>query len=221
MMAATAGPTGIIFDLDGTLIATRRLYLESFADALEPVLGRRPTHDEMMELRPRAERRFLEEVGGREAHAGVMERFYASYRDRHPHDFEGVYDGVPLMLEGLRRTALPLGIVTGKSRRSWAITEPHAGLGAFQVSVFDEDVPAAKPDPSGLRLALERLGLTPERVIYVGDSSTDLEAARAAGMRPGAVLWSKRESERDAFARLAEKVGAQVFQTPAEVTGSV
>lgn len=214
----------VLFDLDGTLVATRRLYLEAFADALEPVMGRRPGHDEMMALRPRAEIRFLREVGGEDAHPVVMERFYRAYQRRHDGDFQGIYPGVPEMLVSLRSLDLPLGLVTGKSRRAWRVTGPRVRLGPFPVTVFDDDVPRSKPDPSGLQaavLSLSEMGMVdpevPGEVLYVGDASTDLEAAAAAGVRPGAVLWSKRAHEREKFRAQSEALGGLVFSTPEQL----
>jgi pyrophosphatase PpaX len=217
-MTGPAPPSAVLFDLDGTLIATRRLYLESFADALEPVLGRRPGHDWLMERRPRAEVRFLSEVGGPEAHPQVMERFYEAYERRHDQDFEGVYPGVDDLLSGLRREGLPTGIVTGKSRRAWGITSPRVALGEFALHVFDDDVPAPKPDPAGLGRALSDLRVRPEEVLYVGDSPTDLEAARAAGVLPVAALWPKKEEEVAPFRSLARSLGGIVVSAPAKLT---
>lgn len=207
----------VLFDLDGTLIATRRLYLEAFADALEPVLGRRASHDEMMALKPRAEARFLRELGGDQAYPGVMARFWVSYESRHAGEFEGIYPGVPELLANLRERGFPLGLVTGKSRRTWKLTRPHveAALGQFDAHVFDDDVSAPKPDPSGILLALEALGVGPKGGVYVGDTMSDLEAAHLAGLTPVGVLWSKRPQEREEFAKLALSLEGFAVESPA------
>ncbi|HEX5724842.1 MAG TPA: HAD hydrolase-like protein, partial [Longimicrobiaceae bacterium] len=56
----TAGRVAaVLFDLDGTLIDTFHLYLESYRRALEPFLGYRPTIEEFAAHRPASERRFL------------------------------------------------------------------------------------------------------------------------------------------------------------------
>jgi phosphoglycolate phosphatase len=55
--------------------------------------------------------------------------------------------------------------------------------------VCGDSTPHLKPHPAPLRLAAERLGLPPEKCIYVGDDQRDVQAARAAGMRPVAVEW--------------------------------
>jgi pyrophosphatase PpaX len=214
----------VLFDLDGTLVATRRLYLEAFADALEPVLGRRPGHEEMMALRPRAEIRFLRELGGEDAHVDVMESFYRAYEKRHDRDFQGIYPGVREMLARLRSMGTPMGLVTGKSRRSWDVTAPRVMLGPFPVAIFDDDVPQSKPDPSGLQAAVRALSQAPSpgpsgphEVLYVGDSPTDLEAAAGAGVRPAAALWSKRPHEREPFQAQAEALGGIALPTPARL----
>jgi phosphoglycolate phosphatase-like HAD superfamily hydrolase len=52
---------------------------------------------------------------------------------------------------------------------------------------------------------------------YIGDSLTDLEAATAAGVRPGAVLWSKKPEEVEAFTRESRARGAFLLRDPAEL----
>lgn len=53
----------------------------------------------------------------------------------------------------------------------------------FEVVVAYEDYSNPKPDPEPLLVALERLRLSPSEAIYVGDSATDIDAARAANMK--------------------------------------
>ncbi len=215
MASLPDGPLkGVLFDLDGTLIATRRLYIESFADALEPVLGERLSEEQIMARKPRAERRFLRELAGDRHIQGTLERFYDAYEARHDRSFEGIYPGVRELLRELRSREVPIGLVTGKSRRSWQITGPRIELGAFDVRVFDEDVPHPKPDPTGLRLAVDALSVDPNLLMYVGDSVTDLQAAQALGMPSGAVLWSKKQHEREPFGREGRNLGARVFEDP-------
>ena len=59
----------------------------------------------------------------------------------------------------------------------------------FQTAVFHDDTERHKPDPAPLVLAAERAGRSPGEVIYVGDSTHDIVAGRAAGMKTVAVLW--------------------------------
>ncbi len=60
--------------------------------------------------------------------------------------------------------------------------------------VTGDEARAPKPDPRGLLLVLELLGVPPRKAVYVGDSLADLGAARAAGARFAAALWDPRAS---------------------------
>lgn len=209
----------VLFDLDGTLIATKRLYLEAYSRALEAHLGHLPTPEEVVRLRPRAELKFLYDVVGPERFDACLADFRRHYAELHATHFGGVYPGIREMLAGLRARGLRLGIVTGKSRAGWEVTIAalEAELGSFDVTVFDDDVALAKPDPEGLTLAAQRLGLPASAAAYVGDAVSDVHAARAAGMLPIAVLWPKKAEELESFREQAASAGARLAATPADV----
>lgn len=197
----------VLFDVDGTLIDTWDLYIESFLRSLETHVGRRLTLEELAALHPTSELRVLRQVLASDdelpqAHEG----FLSHLRSLHPELYAGVYDGVPGMLAALRSRGLVLGLVTGKSRGAWAVTAPVAGLGEFAVAIMDDDVAHPKPEPEGLLAALAAVGAAPDETIYVGDSLNDARAARGAGVRFVAALWAKSDVERATF---VEKVAAE------------
>jgi len=64
-----------------------------------------------------------------------------------------------------------------------SLLAPSGVSDLLQVVVTSVDVGVAKPDPRPIEVAMERLGLTdPQRVLFIGDESTDREAAAAAGV---------------------------------------
>lgn len=78
-----------------------------------------------------------------------------------------------------------LGIVTcrnkeGLSRRYFSHFDTQK---YFTVCITVEDVTHPKPHPEPLLLGAERLGVRPEECVYIGDSHTDVEAGKAAGMK--------------------------------------
>lgn len=208
----------MLFDLDGTLIATKALYLEAYRLAVEPYVRRELTHGDIMALRPTSEMAFIRAVVAESDFETCLEDFYRAYQELHPGRFEGIYPGIPEILDGLRSAGVPLGIVTGKSRRSWAVTSEIITLGPFDVLVFDDDVRAPKPDPHGLQLAIELLDVASERVVYVGDTMSDLRAARAAGLQPVTTLWARAEGDRRELADQAREEGAlAVVERPSDL----
>jgi HAD superfamily hydrolase (TIGR01509 family) len=198
----------VLFDLDGTLIDTWRLYVEAYQRTLTPLFGRPPTLAELAAFKPASELRTLHNAVGAAAVAGYHRAFLDHYAALHDRLCDGPYPGVAGLLAELRRRGLPLGIVTGKSRAAWEITAARCALGPFAPVVTDEDVRLPKPDPQGLRIALAALGAAPADCIYVGDSLADLGAAHAAGVAFAGVLWCKAPGEREDFAAAAQARGA-------------
>lgn len=209
--------SAVLFDLDGTLVATRALYFEAYRVAVEPYVRRDLSPEDIMALHPTSEVAFLRAVVAESDFDTCLERFYEAYGRLHATMFEGVFAGVPALLDRIRAARLPLGLVTGKSRRAWEITNAAARLGSFDVLVLDDDVRAPKPDPDGIQLAIRGTGAEPGRSFYVGDTMTDVRAALAAGVRPVIALWGRPDDERAAFAARVREAGATIAESPDDV----
>jgi len=99
-----------------------------------------------------------------------------------------LFPGIPELLDALEQAGTPWGIVTNKARRfaeriaRFLAVEPDCIVGG-------DDTPHFKPHPASLLLAAERLNVPREGSFYLGDDLRDVQAARAAGMRPVAVEW--------------------------------
>ena len=219
-IARSTPPAAVLFDLDGTLIDTWRLYLECYRRALEPHLGYAPADAEIAARRPSSERQFLTGWLGEEKGAACHAEMRRLYGELYMTMSEGTYPGVPEMLTALRTAGMRLGIVTGKGREAWDVTRVYSDVGGFEVVVTDDDVHAAKPDPGGLLAAAEALGIAPEQAVYVGDSTVDMTAGRNAGMRIGAALWAKTApGEAEEFVRKIEAMRPDwTFARPSDVT---
>ena len=186
-----------LFDLDGTLLDTRALYADSYMHAFSSVLDSPPDFAEMIRRRPASERSFLIDWFGPDLGERVHRAMLDRYRARAPELFAGLFEGVTELLGGLREGGHRLGAVTGKSRGAFEVTDALVALEGFDVVVVEDDVARPKPDPMGIRLALETMGVRPEDALYVGDTSMDVEAARAAGVQVAAALWGRPPEARD------------------------
>ncbi|MBQ0833018.1 HAD family hydrolase [Marinobacter sp.] len=94
---------------------------------------------------------------------------------------------VRAVLEGLRRLDIQVGVITNRDREFFehelAAVEDTGWVELFDVDVCGDDTPLRKPHPDQLLLAVQKLDYPPDpSVWYVGDSTTDVIAAKRAGM---------------------------------------
>lgn len=207
----------VLWDVDGTLVSTKDLYLECYRRALAPYVGKSLSDDELLAMGHHSELQVLRGNAG-EAFEACMAVFARHYADLHGTHFGGVYDGVLDAINAVRQRGIRIGIVTGKSRSSWDITLAQVELGEFDVVVVDDDVGSPKPDPEGILTALDVLGVKAANAIYVGDSPADMEAARAAGTHAAAAMWSKNSAWRERFLqRIGDVSGIALLEHPRDV----
>jgi phosphoglycolate phosphatase len=121
--------------------------------------------------------------------ATAFTRGFVAHADQVMHGLTLLYPWVAETVLALRAAGQRLGIVSSKYRYRIERILAESGLASqFEVIIGGEDVPQPKPDPAGLRLALQRLYLPAPEVLYVGDHPVDAEAASRAGLPFIAVL---------------------------------
>jgi phosphoglycolate phosphatase len=181
-------PEAILFDLDGTLVDSRRDLAASVNFALRALaLPERPA-EEIFGFIGEGARRLLERsvaprLEALEPALAAWSRHYAE----HLLDTTRAYPGVAELLDRLRP---PLAVHTNKPGDFARRILDGLGLAPrFAQVVGGGDGPARKPDPEGARAILARLGVAPDRAVYVGDSHIDVATAHAAGLRFVGVAW--------------------------------
>jgi pyrophosphatase PpaX len=178
-----------LFDLDGTLIDSVRLILDSYHHALA-------AHG----LPPRSDEEWLRGVGtpltvqlAEWRDQGMLEALIATYREFNlaNHDrMVTAYPGVVAAVEGIRRAGRATGLVTSKNRPGAVRGLRLVGLESMMdVLVCADEVANPKPHPEPVEKAVALLGADPRSTVYVGDSIHDLVSGRAAGVRTAAALW--------------------------------
>lgn len=91
-----------------------------------------------------------------------------------------LFQGVLSMLEGLRERGHLLAVATGKSRRGLNEALQHADLRGVFDSSRTADETAGKPHPLMLQELMAELGVEPERLLMIGDTTHDLQMAKNA-----------------------------------------
>lgn len=187
----------ILFDLDGTLVDTTELILESFAYAFECHLpAQLPAREQLIATFGRSLPDTLcelaQEAGAFEPDSvgAAMLETYREFQLAHHDRLIRPIAGIEEALAALAAAGQRMGLVTSKMESFARRGLRQFGLEQyFELGVFHEDTDRHKPDPAPLLLAAERAAVPPGRTVYVGDSVHDVAAGRAAGMRTVAVLW--------------------------------
>jgi phosphoglycolate phosphatase len=190
----------VALDLDGTLLDTLP-DIAAAADCMLHEIGRAPAGAEVVRNYigngiPRLVKRLLTGRIDGEPDPALYERGLASfqrhYRDtflRHPLPFPGVREG----LECMRLSGLKLACATNKAAAYTLPLLERAQLsGYFDLVVSGDTLPAKKPDPLPLLHIAERLDTAPARLLVIGDSDNDTQAARAAGCPVACVPYGYR-----------------------------
>ena len=186
----------VVFDLDGTLVRTNELIYASFNHLMERHLGRRMEPAEIVALFGPPEEGAIEKVFGPDRTPALMKELLEFYAAQHS-TLADVHEGIEELLRFLKERGIRIALFTGKGRWTTGITLGAFGLdGFFDLIVTGNDVERHKPDPEGIRLALDRFGLRPSQALMVGDSVSDAKAGHAAGVRVASVLWDAHDPER-------------------------
>jgi phosphoglycolate phosphatase len=118
--------------------------------------------------------------------AGKAEEYvklYQAHADDVMTELTTMLPGAAKALEALQDAGLRLAIVSQKLRyRVEDVLRREGLLERFVTILGGEDVPAFKPDPRGILMAIERLDASKDEAIYVGDTTIDAEAAGNAGV---------------------------------------
>lgn len=176
----------LLFDLDGTLVDSYSLWLEANLQALQ-------AWDFRMD-----EQTFVQEIYLEGLHYhGILEKCGLStersaqfYRER-----DDLYEallrkkaqwiGSAEMTLKQCATKLPLGLMTGSASSYIAALDTRLHLSKIfsALVTYDDTGLKMKPNPYGLFLLAEKLGVDPFNCTYVGNEHEDIEAAHAAGMK--------------------------------------
>ena len=200
------GPlSAVLFDLDDTLIDSFAARVRAVRDAFQQTgLDRINAEGYLRNLRGK---QLNEAFVALEEEEGRALKFLDLYRGAYWHRDRGtirLYPAVEEMLRTLHGKGVALGVVTqkggefdldGRNVGAWRELEDTGVLDLFSVLVGFEDVTRYKPDPEGINIALERLGIPPREALLVGDSGADIMVAQAAGCWSCHAVWGIPVSE--------------------------
>jgi phosphoglycolate phosphatase len=181
----------LIFDLDGTLIDSKRDLILS-VNAMLRDMGREQLHEDTISGyighgAPQLVLKALGDSSTEEERQSALKFFLAYYED-HKMDSTCAYPGVPETLDHL--AAFPMAILTNKPVRISVRILEALGLAKYFRAVYGgNSFETKKPDPLGAQTILREFGAAPAEAILIGDSEVDVQTARNAGTLAAAVNY--------------------------------
>ena len=202
----------VLFDLDGTLAdsladlaASTNYALEAFGfPAHETRKYKKFVGDGIPKL---IERAMPKSARGTDFSLKVLDYFMQHYRV-HYHDNTCAYDGIPALLEELKRGGIKIAVISNKAQEMTEKVVNKLFGDIFDVVAGKREGYPAKPDPALTLKVIAELGAEPGECVFAGDSGMDMAAAVNCGAVPVGVLWgfrTKEELQENGALYLAEK----------------
>ena len=205
----------IIFDLDGTLTDTLYDLKESTNYALRKMGWPERTIDEVRQFVGNGVRRLMERAVPSDAEELEFSECFQLFQEHyveHCQDHTDLYPGIAELLHELKRRGYKMAIVSNKMQPGVDELYDSFFKGLIDVALGERAGWLRKPYPDMVYAALERLGVTAEEAVYVGDSEVDMATARNAGLPCISVLWGFRDRD------YLKEIGAfQMVETPADI----
>lgn len=178
---------GVIFDLDGTLAETHPMAIRLIGESISRSGGGEMSGMQVMALFGRNERGVFRLALGDEWEP-AWDFYLENYVDRHQVCSQP-FPGIPEILLALSQRGIRLGLVTAKTVTTGTLSLEVLGLDGY----FDE-VSGGGMDGVTKRDDIARMislwELDPNTVVYIGDTASDVEEAKAAGAGSIAAAWS-------------------------------
>ncbi|WP_172198197.1 pyrophosphatase PpaX [Saccharibacillus qingshengii] len=182
----------VLFDLDGTIIDTNQLIIDSFMNA---VTGTPLTRETIIPHMGTTLQNQLRIFSGLED-VRELEQAYRKYNLAHHDSMVKPFPHVQQVVRDLHEAGIRLGVVTTKIRpTTMKVLEMFDLYRYMDAIVTVTDVTHPKPHAEPVLMALEKMGVDPSTALMVGDSPADIQSAQNAGVRAAAVAWSLKGEE--------------------------
>ena len=139
-------------------------------------------------------KRMIAETGGS---AEQFEKVLNEYNTTYDNDFMYLtkpYEGIPELLESLKKSGIKTAIVSNKpDSTAKKVSDKLFGEKLIDVCFGAREGVPLKPDPAAVFEVMEILGVAPQECLYIGDTAVDMTTGKNAGIFTIGVLWGFRD----------------------------
>ncbi|WP_298464399.1 HAD-IA family hydrolase [uncultured Erythrobacter sp.] len=188
-----------VFDCDGTLVDGQADICDTMVQAFERAELPAPNRNDVRRIVGLSLQVAIRELSpgiGENDAKNVVEFYKSGYFARREEGLlrEPLYDGIGDLLAALHKDGWQLAVATGKSDRGLNSVLAAHGLTDLFISLQTADRHPSKPHPAMLEAALFEAGATPDQAVMIGDTTFDIDMARAANVRSIGVAWGYHET---------------------------
>lgn len=188
----------ILFDLDGTVADTELVMVQTMISFIERYApDKKTTLNELLKISGPPLIDTLIQYFPKEDPQQLAKEFAIKAREFYPR-FAVSFPGIQSLLSACKERHIPVGIVTSKLRINALFTLEVIGLkDAFPLVISLDEVKKPKPDPEGIQLALKHFKQPAKATLFVGDTTYDYFAGKAAGVDTALVTWGFKKFSSD------------------------
>ncbi|WP_334073990.1 MULTISPECIES: pyrophosphatase PpaX [Paenibacillus] len=181
----------ILFDLDGTIIDTNDLIINTFLHVLgQHFPQQKYSREQIIPHMGLTLEQQMQTFSGREEVTELVAD-YRTYNNLHHDTLIREFPRVKEVIAQLHERGITMGIVTTKIKPTTIRALDYFALKEYMSTIVTvQDVTHPKPHPEPVLTALSNLGADPDKTLMVGDSAADIQAAKAAGVKAAGVAWS-------------------------------
>lgn len=193
--------TTLVFDLDGTLVDTAPDLVRTLNHVLTSADAPPMALEDMRPFISFGARRMIVEgllAANRVAEAEVVDPLFQTFLEFYAENVavdSRPYEGIVAVLEGAEQAGARLAVCTNKMEKLSRLLLDELDMSRFFGTIAGRDTfPVCKPDPAHLTGTVERVGGDLKASVMVGDSATDVNTAKAAGVPCIAVSFGYTET---------------------------
>ena len=204
-----------VFDMDGTILNTLDDLMDSTNFALKNNGLKERSLEEIRFFVGNGIQKLIERAVPQGTSKEVFEKVFADFKSHykiHCADKTSYYDGIPSVIQTLRKMGVKTAVVSNKA--DFAVQELVEVYfkGLFDVALGEKAGVSKKPSPDMVNAALSVLGVEKESAFYIGDSDVDFETAKNSSLDFIGVSWGFRGR------KFLENLGAKnIIDSPEEL----
>lgn len=188
----------VIFDLDGTLLDTLWDLTDATNYALKECGYPERSYDEIRRFVGNGVEMLIRRAVPQDTSEDRIQEVLAIFKIFYMHNSKNStkpYDGIIELLESLKKKGFKIGVVSNKFDKAVKKLCNDYFFGLIDIATGESCNVPKKPSPIGVLKTIEELGATPDKSVMIGDSETDIQTAKNAGIVSIGVLWGFRDEK--------------------------